>query len=86
VHLSSATANRDFENDVFDTFYKDQILIANESVKQTKREHFIPRIFFGFEKQEQKKHKHLLCKIQHRNPNYLLDAGITKNSTLNTKE
>jgi hypothetical protein len=84
--LSSATANWDFENDVFDTCYKDQILIANVSVKQTRREHFIPRIFFGFEKQEQKKYKHPLRKIQQRNPNYLARAGITENSTLNIKE
>jgi predicted acetyltransferase len=85
VHLSSATGNWDFENDVFETWYKDQILIANESVKQSKKEHFIPCTFF-FEKQEQKKYKHLIRKIRHRNPNYLLDAGVTKNSTLNTKE
>jgi hypothetical protein len=55
VHLSWATGNWDFENDVFDTCYKDQILIANESVKQTRKEHFIPAIFFGFGKQEQRK-------------------------------
>jgi uncharacterized protein YhaN len=53
--LSPAKANWYFESDVFDTCYKDQILITNESVKQTTKEHFIPRIFFGFENKNKKK-------------------------------
>jgi hypothetical protein len=66
VHLATATANWDFENDSFDNCYSDEIILAKESVKQTVvlstnkpiGNHLqLTFLFIGFAKQERKKHK-----------------------------
>ena len=68
VHLASATANWDFENDTFDTCYSDLTILAKESAKQTvtlstnkpSGNHlYLAFLFIGFAKQERKKSKML---------------------------
>jgi hypothetical protein len=66
VHLATASANWDFENDTFDTCYSNEIILDKESQKQTLQltnarpqgNHLHLTFFFiGFTKQEHKKHK-----------------------------
>ncbi|MFV8374715.1 hypothetical protein [Flavobacterium sp. LB1P71] len=66
VHLASATANWNFDNDTFDTCYSNEIILEKESEKQTitlKTDKPIGNhlhltfLFIGFAKQERKKHK-----------------------------
>jgi hypothetical protein len=73
VHLASATANWDFENDTFDTCYSTEIILDKESEKQTitlttnkpiENHLHLTFLFIGFAKQERKKHK-----ILHRKNN-----------------
>ncbi|EIA07093.1 hypothetical protein [Flavobacterium frigoris] len=68
VHLSSATANWDFENDSFDSCYSDEIILTKESEKQTLilqtnkpmgNHLYLIFLFIGFAKQERKKYKML---------------------------
>ena len=66
VHLATATANWDFENDSFNTCYSNEYIIDKESEKQTLTlktdkpigDHLhLTFLFIGFAKQERKKHK-----------------------------
>jgi hypothetical protein len=66
VHLASATANWDFENDTFDTCYSNEIIVDKESEKQTitlttakpiGNQLHLTFLFIGFAKQERKKYK-----------------------------
>jgi hypothetical protein len=66
VHLASAKANWNFENDTFDTCYSDEIILDKESEKQTitlttnkpiGNHLHLTFLFIGFSKQERKKHK-----------------------------
>lgn len=68
AHLSSATANWDFENDSFDSCYSDEIILTKESEKQTLilqtnkpmgNHLYLIFLFIGFAKQERKKYKML---------------------------
>lgn len=68
VHLASATANWDYENDSFDTCYSDEMILDKESEKQTitlatnkpiGNHLHVTFLFIGFAKQERKKHNFL---------------------------
>jgi hypothetical protein len=68
VHLTSASANWDFENDTYDTCYSDEMILDKESAKQTivlttnkpKGNNLcLLFLFIGFSKQERKKQKFL---------------------------
>lgn len=73
VHLASATANWDFENDTFDTCYSEEIVLAKDSEKQTitlstnkpiGNHLHLTFLFIGFAKQERK-----TLKMLHRKNN-----------------
>ncbi|MFV5688891.1 hypothetical protein ACM55M_09740 [Flavobacterium sp. ZT3R25] len=73
VHLASATANWDFENDTFDTCYSHEIILDKESEKQTitltndkpiGSQLHLTFLFIGFAKRERKK-----LKLLHRKNN-----------------
>jgi hypothetical protein len=66
VHLASATANWDFENDTFNTCYSDEMLLDKESEKQTitlttnkpiGNHLHLTFLFICFARQERKNHK-----------------------------
>lgn len=68
VHLATATANWDFENDHFNTCYSNEYILDKESEKQTLTlttdkpigDHLhLSYLFIGFARQERKKHKML---------------------------
>jgi hypothetical protein len=68
VHLASATANWDYENDSFDTCYSDEIILNKESEKQTitlattkpiGNHLHLTFLFIGFAIQVRKKNKFL---------------------------
>jgi hypothetical protein len=89
VHLASATANWDFENDTFDTCYSDEMILDKESEKQTitlttnkpiGNHLHLTFLFIGFAKQERKKHKILHRKnntatlISYNNPSHSVNT------------
>lgn len=94
LHLASATANWDFENDTFNTCYSNEIILEKESEKQTiilttnkpiGNHLHLTFLFIGFAKQERKKHK-----LLHRKNNTATLIAYNKpsqsvNTELNTE-
>lgn len=89
VHLATALANWDFENETFDTCYSEEIILAKESETQTVTlqteiptgSHLHLTFFFiGFAKQDRKKHK-----LLHRKNNTatIIASEITSHKTDN---